>query len=82
MLDYGSEDIDGMDDDAGEEEAQNPPFTDVGRPLLRMTCTWWIHPKRIAAATSYDTAGWRVGHGGRENDGNGGEHVGRGCRTI
>ena len=27
MLDYGSEDIDGMDDDAGEEEAQNPPFT-------------------------------------------------------
>ena len=27
MLDYGSDDIDGMDDDAGEEEAQNPPFT-------------------------------------------------------
>ena len=27
MLDYGFEDIDGMDDDAGEEEAQNPPFT-------------------------------------------------------
>ena len=27
MLDYGSEDINGMDDDAGEEEAQNPPFT-------------------------------------------------------
>ena len=27
MLDYGSEDIDGMDDDAGEEEAQNPPST-------------------------------------------------------
>ena len=27
MLDYGSEDIDGMDDDAGEEQAQNPPFT-------------------------------------------------------
>ena len=27
MLDYGSKDIDGMDDDAGEEEAQNPPFT-------------------------------------------------------
>ena len=27
MLDYDSEDIDGMDDDAGEEEAQNPPFT-------------------------------------------------------
>ena len=27
MLDYCSDDIDGMDDDAGEEEAQNPPFT-------------------------------------------------------
>ena len=26
-LDYGSEDIDGMDDDAGEEQAQNPSFT-------------------------------------------------------
>ena len=26
MLDYGSEDIDGMNDDAGEEEAQNPSF--------------------------------------------------------
>ena len=26
-LDYDSKDIDGMDDDAGEEEAQNPPFT-------------------------------------------------------
>ena len=27
MLGYGSQDIDGMDDDAGEEQAQNPPFT-------------------------------------------------------
>ena len=27
MLDYGSEDIDAMDADAGEEQAQNPPFT-------------------------------------------------------
>ena len=27
MLDYASEDIDGMNDDAGEEEAQNPSFT-------------------------------------------------------
>ena len=26
MLDYGSDNIDGMDDDAGEEEAQNTPF--------------------------------------------------------
>ena len=27
MLDYASEDIDGMDDDAGDEQAQIPPFT-------------------------------------------------------
>ena len=27
MLDYGPEDIDSMDGDAGEEQAQNPPFT-------------------------------------------------------
>ena len=27
MLDYSSEDIDGMDDDAGGEQAENPPFT-------------------------------------------------------
>ena len=27
MLDYDSENIDSMDDDAGEEQAQNPPFT-------------------------------------------------------
>ena len=27
MPDYGSKDIDGMDDDAGEEQAQNPLFT-------------------------------------------------------
>ena len=27
MLDFDSEDIDGMDDDAGEEEAQATPFT-------------------------------------------------------
>ena len=27
MLDYGSKEIDGMDDDAGEEQAENPPFT-------------------------------------------------------
>ena len=30
------------------------------------------------AATSYDTARWRVGHGGRVNERNGGERVGRG----
>ena len=27
MLDYGSDDIEGMDDDADEEHGQNPPFT-------------------------------------------------------
>ena len=27
MLDYGSEDIDGMDDDAGREQGQDLPFT-------------------------------------------------------
>ena len=27
MLDYGSEDIDGMDDDADKEQGQDPPFT-------------------------------------------------------
>ena len=27
MLDYGFEDIDGMDNDAEEEQGQNPPFT-------------------------------------------------------
>ena len=27
MLDYGSEDIDGMDDHANEEQGQNPSFT-------------------------------------------------------
>ena len=27
VLDYGSEDIDGMDDDADKEQVQDPPFT-------------------------------------------------------
>ena len=27
MLDYASKDIDGMDDDAGDKQGQNPPFT-------------------------------------------------------
>ena len=27
MLDYASEDIDGMDDDAGDEQGQDPPYT-------------------------------------------------------
>ena len=27
MLDYASEDIDNMDDDAGDKQGQDPPFT-------------------------------------------------------
>ena len=27
MLDYASEEIDGMDDDAGDKQSQDPPFT-------------------------------------------------------
>ena len=27
MFDYGSEDIDGIDDDADKEQGQDPPFT-------------------------------------------------------
>ena len=27
MLDYASKDIDGMDDDAGDKQSQDPPFT-------------------------------------------------------
>ena len=51
MLDYGSDDIDGMDDDAGEEEPGTCHLPDAGRPLPRMTYTWWIHPKIIVATT-------------------------------
>ena len=48
VLDYGSEDIDGMDDDADNEQGQDPHSLDVGRPLLRTTYTWLIHPKDMA----------------------------------
>ena len=48
MLDFDSEDIDGMDDDAGEE--QEPP------PIGRWTATssydiyiWWIHLNKAMA---------------------------------
>ena len=37
MLDYGSEDIDGMDDYADEEQSQNPPF--IGHPKKLTTMT-------------------------------------------
>ena len=39
MLDYGSEDIVGMDDDAEEEQGQNPPFT--GRSTT--TCSYDVY---------------------------------------
>ena len=38
MLDFGSEDIDGMDDDAGDEQEPPPPH--------HMIYTWWTPPKR------------------------------------
>ena len=38
MLDFDSEDIDGMDDDAGDEQEPLPPG--IGRPLHHMTYTW------------------------------------------
>ena len=49
MLDYASEDIDEMDNDAGEEQGQDPPLPDIGRPHPHTTCIWWIHPKRMTA---------------------------------
>ena len=51
MLDYGSEDIDGMDDDADKEQGQDPPSLDVGRPPLRTMCTWLTHLKSLATMT-------------------------------
>ena len=49
MLDYGSEDINGMDDDAKEEHAQKSPLIGARQLPPRMTYTWWIHPKRTMA---------------------------------
>ena len=46
MLDYGSEDIDGMDDDADEEQGQNPPFTGCWTATSSYDVTWWAHLKR------------------------------------
>ena len=51
MLDYGSKDINGMDDDAGEEKAQNPPFT--GRWMATSSYDVYMvdTPKRVTAIT-------------------------------
>ena len=44
MLDFASEGIDDMDDDAGGKEEPLPQGT--GRPLHHMTYTWWTHQKK------------------------------------
>ena len=44
VLDFDSKDIDGMDDDAGDEQEPRP--TGHGRPLHHMMYTWWTHPKK------------------------------------
>ena len=47
ILGFDSEDIDGMDDDAGDE--QEPPPTGRWTATYHMTYTWWIHPERAMA---------------------------------
>ena len=47
MLDFDSEDIDGMDDDVGENKDHRPQ--DAGLPLHHTIYTWWIHPKKTTA---------------------------------
>ena len=47
MLDFDSEDIDGMDDDAGEKH--EPPLTGRWQPPLHMIYTWWTHPRKEMA---------------------------------
>ena len=48
MLDFDSEDIDGMDDDAGEEQ-EPPPTGRWTATLSHDIYTWWIHPKKTTA---------------------------------
>ena len=51
MLDYASEDMDGMDDDADHEQGQNPPF--IGR--WTATSSYDVYmvdtPKKLATMT-------------------------------
>ena len=47
MLDFDSEDIDGMDNNEGGEEEPCPQGT--GRPPHHTIYTWWIHPKKAMA---------------------------------
>ena len=44
MLDFGSEDIDGMGDDAETNRNHRPQGT--GLPPHHIIYTWWIHPKK------------------------------------
>ena len=64
MLDFGSEDIDGMDDDAGEE--QEPPPT--GRWMATSSYDiyiWWILPKKPMAMRQHE----KTPRGRKENMG-------------
>ena len=47
MLDFDSEDIDSMDDDAGEEQEPSPQG--AGQPPHHMIYIWWTHPKKTMA---------------------------------
>ncbi len=47
MLDYDSEDIDALDDDARDE--QEPAPTGHGKATRHMTYTWWI-PQKMGMA--------------------------------
>ena len=47
MLDFDSEDIDGMYADEGDDEEQR--LLGPGKPPRHMTYTWWIHPKKAMA---------------------------------
>ena len=51
MLDYGSNDIEGMDGDAGEEEAQDPPFTGRWMATSSYDVYMWMHQRRTTAMT-------------------------------
>ena len=48
MLDFDSEDIDGMDDDAGDEEEPLPTGHWTATSSYDIY-TWWTHPKKAMA---------------------------------
>ena len=51
MLDYDFENIDGMATMPEKRRPKTRRLPDARRPPLRMTCTWWIHPKKLTAMT-------------------------------